>query len=146
MTFIKHKHTREKTDTAFIGAMLDAKCLDNKMLKSGHIGEVATWRYFTLKWEHRLYCKAHGHSRKIYTGVSHRQRGEWCREVTRDLELWLLHWLNWTVRHTSNITLISYCLLCSDHVSVSGLRAFYGTSHLILVTNSPVGSLIVTIW
>ena len=42
MTFIKHKHTREKTDTAFIGTMLDAKCLDNKMLKSGHIGEVAT--------------------------------------------------------------------------------------------------------
>lgn len=37
MTFIKHKNNHRNTDNAFRYAMLDAKGLDNKMLKSGHI-------------------------------------------------------------------------------------------------------------
>lgn len=45
MTFTEHKNNHEKTDTAFRYAMLDAKGLDNTMLKSGHISKVATWRW-----------------------------------------------------------------------------------------------------
>lgn len=37
MTFTKQKSNHEKIDTAFRCSMLDAKCLDIKMLKSGHI-------------------------------------------------------------------------------------------------------------
>ena len=36
-SFIKQKNNHEKIDPALRYSVLDAKCLDNKMLKSGHV-------------------------------------------------------------------------------------------------------------
>lgn len=84
LTFIRQKNTDDKTDIAFGYSMLDAKYRDTKRLKSGYIWEVATLRWLSSisPWNENT-SKAYGHSRRIYTGGSCRQKGKQCWQKIR---------------------------------------------------------------